>query len=166
MSELIYLSVVDVVYGDHTSVTSALQWRWNDLAGNEHYIKFCFSKFLIVYYTSVRPIDGAGSIKFSDCPSVCACVYTSCVPRLSKLPNRDIFAAVRRILMKFGTVTYLPPGADRTLIFRVSANQRWRRPTSWKSKKSQHLRNGLTILTKFGALVDNGSLDGAVRVAQ
>ena len=28
------------------------------------------------YYAFVQPIDGAGGIMFSDCPSVCACICT------------------------------------------------------------------------------------------
>ena len=40
----------------------------------------------IIFSASACPIDGAGYIMFSGCPSVCACVL-ACVPRLRHSPT-------------------------------------------------------------------------------
>ena len=59
---------------------------------------------------------------------------------------------------------HLPPTADGPLKFWIFKNSRWRQPPSWKSQKSRYLRSGLSdLFTKFGTLMQNGSLNGSDR---
>ena len=52
----------------------------------------------------------------------------------------------------------LAPYSGSTVKFRIFENSRWRQPPFWKSQKSRYLPTVWPIFSKFGMLMQNGSL--------